>query len=313
MPLPFFYHVGNSGGNSFYRAVGASGTAEDVLVINDEADFRRQRHRLEPGPAARLAFALGHSIHLAEPWLADRYEMTMLRWPQAVFCADSIFAHENPGYDTIPEVWAIEDPHDRLRAYLDHVDRGGPNFLRPTVDWLSRRHGLGCDEHARRADRLAVVDACDRLLRESYHLVGITELMDETLILFQAAFPGRAIRPWVRSRVNRKRLDPFTLPPDIVERFEREYEADIDLYDRARRRLLERFDAFWRTRPELHDYYLGFKTAMILTDPLLMARFAAGDKLYFPPELPLEQLRAIVASKLDRAPEIRASVLRAYG
>ena len=51
----------------------------------------------------------------------------------------------------------------------------------------------------------------------------------------------------------------------------------------------------------------------ILTDPLLMSRFAEADPLYFPPELPLERLRATVMSSLGRAPEIRANVLRAYG
>jgi hypothetical protein len=137
--------------------------------------------------------------------------------------------------------------------------------------------------------------------------------MDESLILFQMDFPNRRVTPWVRSRVSKKLLDPFTLPRDIAERFDHEYAADLILYERARKRLLERLTTFWRARPDLHDYYLGFKMAMILTDPLLMSRFAAGDPLYFPPELPLEQLRALVVSKLDRAHEIRANIMRAYG
>lgn len=315
MPLPFFYHLRNAGGNSFFRAVGSLRVEDDdILVINDEGEFARQRHRLEPAPVSRLTFALGHAIHLAEPWIADRYEMTMLRWPQAVFCADSINAHEHPPYSAIPEIWGIADDHARLRAYLHHLENGGAHHhLRPVVGWLDMRHGIGCGDAATRDERLAAVDRCDALLRDYYRFVGITELMDESLILFQLDFPDRRVTPWVRSRVNKKRLDPFTLPADIVGRFEHEYAADLVLYERARRRLLERFAGFWRARPELHDYYLGFKTAMILTDPLLMARFAAADPLYFPLELPLEELRALVVSKLDRAQEIRANIMRAYG
>ncbi len=316
MQLPFFFHVGNSGGNSFFRAVGAFRLAEDeILVINNDAEFQQQRPRLRPELVSRLSFALGHAIHLAEPWAQDRYEMTMLRWPQAVFCANSVFSHEHPPYDPLPEIWAIEDDHERLRAYLGHLERGGTTHgaMLPSISWFNRRHKFACSDDPTRTERLALVEECDRILRDRYHFVGITELMDESLFLFQVDFPDRPITPWVRNRVNKKRHDPFTLPADIVSRFEREFESDIVLYDRARRRLLERFAALWRERPNLHDYYLGFKTAMILTDPLLMSRFAAGDPLYFPPELPLEQLRGLVVSKLDRAHEIRATVMRAYG
>ena len=313
MPLPVYFHVGSSGGNSFIRAIGAARVGDDILVINYNTDFEQQRHRLEPEPVSRLTFALGHAIHLAEPWLKDRYEITMLRWPQAMFCSDSVWYHENPPYEDIPEIWGIKDHHERLRAYLAHREAGGANYSPTLIDWLGRRHDMGCGRESSCAQRLAAVEQCDDVLRKEYHLVGITELMDETLMLFLMDFPDRPITPWVRSRVNKQRVDPFTLPRDIVERFEHQYAAEVVLYERARRRLLERFAGFWRTHPELHDYYLGFKTAMILTDPLLMARFAEGDSLYFPPELPLEELRASVMSKLDRAHDIRANIMRAYG
>ncbi len=314
MRLPVFYHFRNSGGNSFLRALGAFRAADDdILVVNDEAELEPQRHRLRPEALGRLTFAFGHRIYLADPWLPDRYEVTMLRWPQAVFCADGITYHEQMPEWSMRDVWRTEDPLGRLRAYLDRLEGGGPCELTSVVQWLGLRHDLGCGPNPVRADRLAAIERCNALLAGAYHLVAITELMDESLVLFQLDHPERRVTPWVRSRVNKQRLDPLALPADIVERFEREYAADIMLYQRARRRLLDRFALFWRQRPHLHDYYLGFKTAMILTDPLLMARFAAGDPLYFPPELPLEELRASVVSKLDRAHEIRANVMRAYG
>ena len=157
------------------------------------------------------------------------------------------------------------------------------------------------------------VDACDAFIRDYYDLVGITEFMDETLFLFQDAFPDRRVTPWVRTTVNKRRVDAFSLPQDIVERFEQEYAADIELYNRARRRFLARFAEYWRTHPEIHDYYLTFKAAMILADPQLMTRFAEASPLYFPEELPLEELRARVVTQLPRAQEIRAKVMRAYG
>lgn len=137
--------------------------------------------------------------------------------------------------------------------------------------------------------------------------------MDETLFLLQADLPARRIAPWVRRRENKARLDPFSLPADIVERFEREYALDMLLYRQARRRLLARFAAFWPTRADRREAYLDYKAAMILTDPLLMAKFAAADPLWFPPELPLEDLRARVVAQLDRAQEVRAGIMRAYG
>jgi hypothetical protein len=312
MPIPFFYHAGNCGGNSFYRAVGAMRGTDDILLINDEADFERARPRLTPDFVPRLTIAIGHAIHLADPWFPERYEMTMIRWPLAVFCADNVYAYEHPPY-AVPEIFGLDDHHERLRAYLDHLEGGGVPIQRTLINWFRARHELHCPPNPMRAQRMAVVEQLDGIIRDHYDLVGITEFMDETLFLFQADFPHWPVTPWVRNTVNKQRIDAFKLPPDIVERFEREYEADLILYNRARRRLLDRFAAFWRDRVDLREYYLTFKTAMILTDPQLMARFAEGSPLYFPPELPVEELRARVIAQLDRAHEIRAKILRAYG
>ncbi|MCC7047657.1 MAG: hypothetical protein IT562_13170 [Alphaproteobacteria bacterium] len=328
MALPFYYHIGNSGGLSFVRAaVRAKGVAaaalDEVLEINNEMDLELARaDKLAPEHIARLQFAAGHAVYLAEPWIADRYELTILRWPTAVFCANIVYVHENP--DSLPsshpfiDLFAIADHHDRMRAYLDHLDQGGVNVLWPTAFWIARRHqhdGLKSlpREEWTPAACMAALDACDAALRDRYQLVGITELMDEALFLYLSDFPGRQINPWVRTRVSKAKVDVFNLPGDIAARIARCFEADNILYDRARQRMLARFADFWRDRPDLHEYYLAYKTAMVLTDPLLMARFAEGDPLYFPPELPLDELRHAILSQIDRAPDIRARMLRAYG
>ena len=312
MSVPFFFHIGNTGGLSFARAAADMRNAARILFINDAADLDRARPRLAPGAVDRIAFAFGHAIYLAEPWIADRYEMTMLRWPQAVFCANSIYAHEHPPY-ALPEIHGIADLHQRLRAYLDHLERGGEANLKTTAHWLAERHTLDAGPTPKRTEPIALVDPCDELLRDRYHLVAITELMDESLFLYQAAFPDRPVTPWVRRRENSQRVDPFDLPPDIVARFERTSAADVTLYLRARKRLLAQFTDLWRTRPDLRVRYLDYKASMILTDIVLMKRFAAADPLFFPPELPLEELRAAAVSRLDRAHEIRTNIMRAYG
>lgn len=312
MALPFYYHIGNTGGLSFMGACGAYGARDHVLDVNSAEDLDRQLHKLAPDHVAKLTFAGGHAVYLAEPHIPDRYEITMLRWPLAVFCADAVYHHETPECAaSLPDVFTIADPHERLRAQLDHRARGAHAPLPTLLQWMIRRHKLAHDPLPGTSGHAALVESCDTLFQHAYDLVGITELMDETLFLFQDAFPERKIAPWIRVRLSKKRIDPFNLPADIVARFDRDFAADIALYDRARARLLARFAALWRARPDLGDRYIAYKTAMILTDPLLMARFAEGSALFFPPELPLEELRASVAANLPRAREIRAQVLRA--
>lgn len=312
MRVPFFFHIGNAGGLSLVHAVADPRRAGRVLAVNDAEDLDRVRPRLTPEVVGRIEFVFGHVVHLAEPWFPDRYELTMLRWPLALLCANSVYAHEHPPYH-LPAIHGIADHVERLRAYLEHLRLGGDANLRTTAHWLIMRHKLDAYPAPKRAERQALLEPCDRLLSERYDLVAITELMDESLFLFHADFAGLPPRPWVRQRVNARRVDPFDLPGDIVARFEWEYEADIALYDRARRRLLARFADLMRARPDLRARYLDYKATTILTDVMTMKRFAAADPLFFPPELPLEELRAAVVARVDRAHEIRASVMRAYG
>lgn len=302
MRVPFFFHIGNTGGLSFARAAADLTDLATVLFVNDAADLDKAMPRLAVDRIGRITFALGHSIQLAEPWIADRYEITMLRWPQALFCANSIYAHEHPPY-ALPVIDAIADHHRRLRAYLGHLERGGSSTLKTTRAWLAERHGADAGTAAQ----------CDMLLARRYDLVAITELMDESLFLLLAEFPDLCLKPWVRRRENRQQIDPFMLPADIVARFERVFAEDIALYGMARERLLARFAGLWRTRPDLHDRYLDYKASIILTDVVLMKRFASADPRFFPAELPLDPLRAAVGARLDNAHEIRAEIMRAYG
>lgn len=133
MSLPFFYHLGNSGGLSFVRAASMARGPDELLAINDAPDLEAAKPRLAGGGAG-LRFAFGHAVYLAEPWIADRYEVTLLRWPLAVFCANAIYSHERPECAAqLPGVFAIADHLSRLRACLDHLERGGENYLAPLI------------------------------------------------------------------------------------------------------------------------------------------------------------------------------------
>lgn len=314
MPLPLYFHIGNSGGLSFVRAVGAASSAgarDDVLEVNTQAELERERRKLTPEGLAKLIFGYGHAIHLAEPYVSERYDMTILRWPQGVLSANALYAHENPSNTIIPEVFAAPDHAARLRRYLDHLDAGGLAALWTVPHWMRFRHKVDCGDYPGPQEARRVAEDCDALLRDRYRLVGITELLDETLFLYHADHPGAPLRPWVRIRVNKKAIDHANLPSDIAERFRDAFATDFMLYERARARLLARFTQLWRERPDLHRVYLDYKTAMVLTDPILMTRLAEGDPLYFPPELPLDAIREAVMAQIPRATEIRQRVLAA--
>lgn len=314
MPLPVFFHIGNAGGNAFVGALGGFAKRPDILSIHQRKEFEALRPKLTPDYVARLTLALGHGIHYADSVITNRYDIAMLRWPRAHFSAQVTYYNENPQHSRLGAMFSAPDPYDRLRTYLTYLEQDGePDYRMSAFDWLNERHGLGCEERPKRRERVARVDDFDAVLRDRYALVGICELMDETLFLFQADFPDWQILPWLRNAVNKKRVNAFTMPTDIVERMEHELTGDTELYNRARRRLLDRFVAFWKARPDLHDRYLIYKTAMILTDPLLMTRFAEGDPLYFPPELPLDELRNRVTMLLPRAEEIRTRITGTYG
>lgn len=313
MPLPCFFHVGNSGGNSLVGAIGGYAKRDDIVVIDDPGAFEAIKPRLTPEYVAHLWLVRGHGIHYADHLLPNRYDITMLRWPRAHFNANVIYYNENPTPSAMTPIFGIADPYDRLRAYLSHLEAGGePEQRMNAFDWLNDRHGLGCEPRPKRPERDARIDEFDAVLRDRYDLVAICELMDESLFLFHADFPDRPLIPWVRNLINKKRIDAFALPQDIVARIERENAAEFDLYFRARRRLLDRFVQFWKARPDMHDRYLIYKTAMILTDPLLKSRYGAHDPLYFPEELPLDDIRARVTALLPRQEEIRRRILQTY-
>lgn len=311
MPLPFFYHLGNTGGLSFARALDGEDIRADLLDLNSPEELERLKASLTPAFVAGLTFAKGHQVYLAEPWIHDRYDMTLLRWPLAVFSAQAVYGHEKGGDAGLPAAFAGADHATRLGKYLDLVEEGHRPAFPSIVDWLDRRHRIGLGDPPMRDAYLARLDRCDALLSDFYRLVGITELIDESLFLFHADLPHHPLRPWVRVRVVKQQVDHLALPAAIAARFNRLFAADVALYERARQRLLARFAALWRERPDLRAAYVDYKTDMILTDPLLMAKFAETHPLYFPPELPLDELRAGVMAKIGRAVEIRGRILRA--
>lgn len=313
MPLPCFFHIGNAGGNSLVGAMGGFAKRDDILIINLVSEFEAIKPRLTPDYVARLSFVLGHGVHYADPWITNRYDMAMLRWPRAHFNANVIYYNEHPDQSQLPHIFGVTDPFERLRTYLDYLEKGGePDVRMNAFDWLNERHSLGCEPRPKRPERDARIDDFDAVLRDKYGLVAICELMDESLFLFLDDFPDWQLIPWVRNTVNKKRIDAFSMPQDIVARIERECAAEFELYARARRRLLDRFAQFWKARPDMRDRYLIYKTAMILTDPLVKARYDANDPLYFPEELPLDEIRARVTALLPRQEEIRRRILQTY-
>jgi hypothetical protein len=244
-PLVVFVHVPRTGGTTlrsvFTTAYGADAVRSPGNVFRSVERTRSGLKRLAAGRHPGVRVVAGH----------------------APFGLVRALMPEGTRYVTL-----VRDPVERTLSHLDyartHQDRPGkprttparPDTPPPTAAALALEEALAQDEHL--LDNLATRMLCDaqtpygaltddaleaakRNLRESFELVGLTERMDESLVLLDRLLgTGRA--PYTSRRVSRRRARG-TVSAEALAEIERRNMLDLELYAFAGELFAERLVA----------------------------------------------------------------------